>query len=85
MTFKPHITANSFVTVLEFAILGQGIAFIPRFIASEALKNEQLTQLLKTWGSEGGPVQVTLPSQKNIPRHIRQFFDFATKRLNEVL
>lgn len=85
MVFKPHIRTNSYVTVMEFAMLGQGIAFIPRFVASEAIKNEELIHLLKTWGSEGGPVQVTLPSQKNIPKNIRAFFDFSVKKLNEIL
>lgn len=85
MTLKPHILANSFLAVLEFAILGQGIAFIPRFVANESLKSGQLTQILKTWTSEGGPVQVTLPNQKNIPRNIRLFFDYSAKRLSEIL
>ena len=85
MTLKPHILINSFLAILEFTILGQGIAFIPRFVADEALKTGQLTHLLKTWSSEGGPVHVTLPSQKNIPRNIRVFFDYSTKRLNEIL
>lgn len=85
MTLKPHILANSFLAVLEFAILGQGIAFIPRFVADDSLKSGQLTQILKTWTSEGGPVQITLPNQKNIPRNIRLFFDYSAKRLNEIL
>lgn len=85
LTLKPHIIANSFLAVLEFVILGQGIAFIPRFVADEFLKSGQLTQILKTWNSEGGPVQITLPHQKNIPRNIRLFFDYSAKRLNEIL
>lgn len=85
LTLKPHILVNSFVSVLEFTELGQGIAFIPKFVAEDSLKSGKITQILKTWTSEGGPIQITLPSQKNMPRNIRVFFDYSVKRLNEIL
>jgi LysR family transcriptional regulator, regulator for bpeEF and oprC len=82
---KPHITTNSFVSVLDLAVQGQGIAYIPIFLTDQAIKSGQLTQLLKSWGSEEDQVQVTIPHQKNIPRLIRQFFDFSVKYLDEKL
>ena len=85
LQLKPHFATNSFVSVLDLAIQGHGIAFIPTFLTDQAIKNGQLMQILKSWSSQGDQVQVTIPHQKNIPRMIRQFFDFSVKYLDEKL
>lgn len=82
---KPYISANNFLTVRNLAHAGTGIAYLPRFLANEFLATGELQHILRSWSGEGTPVQITMPSQKNMSYRVRKFVDFSTKRLAEAL
>lgn len=85
LTLKPDLRANSYIAVRDFCLLGQGVAYLPRFLCEDFLKQDLLVHILKNWKSEGAPVQVVMHNQKNIPQRIRSFFDFATQQIDKLL
>lgn len=80
---KTNIKANTFTSVLDLAIRGHGVAYLPKFLAETDLNQGRLFRLLKGWGHKGSPIQLVMPQQKKVPRRIRAFFEFSTKKMIE--
>lgn len=76
------VAANSPEFVYHMALLGRGVAMIPRFLCEDALESGKLTHILKSWTSEAIPVHLLSPAQKEMPAKTRAFIDFVTAKLN---
>lgn len=82
---KATLRANNFSAVLDLCLAGHGIALLPNFLAAPHLQSGKLLQVLKEWQGQGTSVQIAMPNQKKVPARVRQFFDFAGKRISEKL
>lgn len=82
---KPDFIANNYLTIRDLTLLGRGVSFLPRFLVEGHIRRGELVHVLRHWRNEGSPVQLTMPSQKNIAKRIRKFFDFAAKAVAEAL
>lgn len=76
------VTANSPDFICQLAVLGRGVALIPRFLCETALESGKLVHLLKSWASDPIPVHLLIPVQKEIPPKTKAFMDFAWTKVN---
>lgn len=85
-TFQPHVvfSANNPAMLLQLAVLGKGLAFLPEFLCLEDLKTGKIVQVHKSLMGYGVPVSLVIPEQKEVPLRIKTFLDFATQRLKEI-
>ena len=81
----PQTESNNFVAIRNLARHGAGLAFAPQFLCEKYLESGELVHCLKGWTNAYTPIQVLLPSQKNIPIINRKFFDFACNRISAKL
>lgn len=83
LKLKHKITANNFFTIRDLVKEGHGIAYLPKFLCLPQLASGEIVQILKQWGDEGSPLQITVPHQKKISKKVRTFMDFAAKKYFE--
>jgi DNA-binding transcriptional LysR family regulator len=76
------VSANSPEFLFHMALLGRGVAMIPKFLCEEALVSGKLVHILKSWTSEAAPVHLLTPAQKEVPAKTRAFMDFLWAKLN---
>lgn len=69
--------------VVEAAIAGIGLAYLPRFSVCKALKEKQLTQVLKEYSSARYDVNVIFPEREFLPKKTRVFIDFLVDAFKE--
>lgn len=81
ITPSGQVLTNNGEALRAFAALGQGIAYLPSFIADEALADGRLVRLLPEYEGETlGVYAVYLPNRHR-PQRIRKFIEFLTERL----
>ncbi|MFZ4405256.1 MAG: LysR family transcriptional regulator [Pseudobdellovibrionaceae bacterium] len=78
---EPRVLSNNYWVLRNAAISGLGAAFMPSFLASDAIKNKNLQQILPNWRSEEIPVHAIYPSQKFLSTKVRTFIDFIKDRI----
>jgi len=83
LKLKHKIMANNFFVIRDLIRDGQGIGYLPKFLCQSQIANGEIVQILKQWGDEGSPLQITVPHQKKISHKVRIFMDFAAKRCVE--
>jgi len=69
---------NDILSTREAAVLGLGIAVMPKFIASEAVKNKQLVNLLADCHFPLITIYAVYHSRKWMPAKLKSFLDFLT-------
>jgi LysR family transcriptional regulator, regulator for bpeEF and oprC len=74
--FSPRISSNNYWVLRNSAIDGLGVAFMPSFLAFEAIKSKKLIPILPEWSSEEFPIHAIYPQQKFISQKVRHFIDF---------
>lgn len=86
-SFKPNVTfsSNNPAMLLELALLGKGVAFIPEFLANEFIKAGRLVHIHKGLRGAEIPISIVIPDQKEIPLKVKKFTEFAAKKLKEML
>ncbi|MBM9489357.1 LysR family transcriptional regulator [Pseudomonas sp. ICBG1301] len=75
------MTLNNMEAMLMAAIDGHGIAYMPDFLAREALARGQLDTVLKGHSNDQGQFWALWPSSRHLSPKIRAFVDFAAARL----
>lgn len=78
-------TSNNPAMLVELALLGKGIAFVPEFLCTEHLRSGKLVHIHKTLRSHEIPVSIVTPEQKETPLKVKKFTEFAAKRMKELL
>lgn len=87
ITLKPHLvcSANNPAMLVEMALLGKGIAFVPEFLCVEHLRSGRLVHIYKSLRGSEVPVSIVTPEQKEVSLKVKKFSEFAAKRLKEML
>lgn len=85
---KGRYIANHAGARLEAALEGWGIASLPDFTATEALRAESLVQVLPEWVFEAraymGPVWLLYPPNRFLPPKVRALIDYLARHLGGV-
>jgi DNA-binding transcriptional LysR family regulator len=66
-------------TLLAAALAGLGIAGLPSFMASAALRDGRLERVLPGWRGVSLGLHVALPTRRHVPARTRAFVDFLVK------
>ncbi len=85
LPLKPIFFTNNFFVLRDMALNDFGVTTLPPFIAKDYIRSGALVPILNGWQTEGGPVQILMPNQKEIPLRIRRFVDFLGEKLIEYL
>ncbi len=83
---KPKVIANQMSSLMNFALQGVGIAFIPLFLCQAEILSGQLTRVLPNWRGEGLPVSLVSPigfsvsnRMKLVSNHLADFIQKTLK------
>ncbi len=83
---KPKVIANQMSSLMNFALQGVGIAFIPLFLCQAEILTGQLTRVLPNWRGEGLPVSLVSPigfstsnRMKLVSNHLADFIQKTLK------
>lgn len=84
---KPNYVfrANNPGALVEFALLGKGLAFVPEFLCVDHLRSGRLIHVHKNLRGPEVPINIVTPDQKEVPLKIKKFTEFIAKRLKETL
>lgn len=76
-----YFCSNNGDVLMQAAIDGMGIVYLPDFIVESALKDGQLVRILK--GFEKPPLSLYLlyPSRSHLPQKIRKMIDYLSSQL----
>lgn len=87
LTIKPifSFTSNNPAMLVELALLGKGIAFVPEFLCAEYVRTGRLVHIHKTLRSPEVPISIVTPEQKETPLKVKKFTEFVAKRIKEQL
>lgn len=78
---RASLTCNNMEALYGAAIEGLGLAYMPDFLAREALAAGQLRSVLGSYARDEGQFSVLWPSSRQLSAKVRVFVDFVTKRL----
>lgn len=81
----PMFTSNNPAMLLEIALLGKGVAFLPEFLCREPIRTGRLIHLHKSYQGSEVPVHLVSPDQKETSLKVKKFLEFLAKRLKEIL
>lgn len=78
---NPVCRANHPRILLDLAIAGQGIALLPEFLCTDALKQGRLQRILSPYATQGLPIQFVWPLQKEEIPKVKAFINLSIKYL----
>ena len=76
---RARLSVDSGDAMLRAAVLGLGIAYLPGFIAADAVATGELTQVLSDLTGAELPVVAIYPSRRNLPAKVRAFIDLLVE------
>jgi DNA-binding transcriptional LysR family regulator len=68
--------------ILDLALAGKGIAWLPEHLCIDELKNGSLQQLLKPYSTQKMPLQFVWPAQRELSPKVRSFINLGIERLS---
>ena len=80
---KGRFSVNSARGAVQFAKSGLGLAYVPRFVLTEALEDGSLVPLLEDYTQEGSPVSAVYIEGRVLPRKVRALIDFAVQDVEQ--
>ena len=80
-TPKGTLVSNSGEALREFAIAGQGMAFLPEFLAGPALSQGQLTHVLPDYAGRDLDVSIVRPPGRHYPLRVRRLSDLIAESI----
>ncbi|MBA2961929.1 MULTISPECIES: LysR family transcriptional regulator [Ramlibacter] len=80
-TPSAHLNFNNAQALLEAAIDGVGIVYVPRIMAWDALHDGRLQPLLEPWATEGWPVSLVYAERRYQSTRVRTLVDFLLERI----
>lgn len=75
------LTCNNMEAVLRAAVAGMGLAYMPDFLARDALKDGRLRSVLGEFLIAPGQFSILWPSSRQLSPRLRVFVDFACDEL----
>lgn len=82
---RSRFRANNSVALMSFALAGSGIAYLPDYIAKEALSAGKLLRLLSGWQMDCCQVWMLFKSEHTLSSRIRHFADELQQYLQREL
>jgi DNA-binding transcriptional LysR family regulator len=76
--------SNNTLALLGACRGGLGIALLPEFVATAALRDGTLRRVLPTWASPEQAIFAVYPTARFIPAKVRAFVEFVAQRLRGV-
>ena len=73
LTPSSVLSLGSLYAVREAALAGAGIAYVPEFIATEAIEAGRLLRLLPDWRSPAASLNIVYPSRRHRSARMRAF------------
>ncbi|MEC5344386.1 LysR substrate-binding domain-containing protein [Brenneria populi] len=80
LTLPLSLSSNNLESLLQSALQGLGIAYVPEFIVRRYLDAGQLVSVLSSYLKEGGKFSVVWPSSRHMLPKVRVFIDFLTEK-----
>ena len=80
---KPVLIANDPEPLLQAALGGEGIAFLPELFVIEPIRNGQLLHVLPEWQGAATPVHAVYPSRRGLSPKVRVFIDFLAGAMKQ--
>lgn len=86
ISIKPKMSfvSNNPSFLLEMALLGKGVAFIPGFLCVKHIQSGRLIHMHKNLKSLEVPISLVTPEQKEVPLKIKKFTEFVSKKLKDL-
>jgi DNA-binding transcriptional LysR family regulator len=78
---EPRLAASDFNPLLQAAIAGAGIAFLPAMLCKEALAARRLVHLLPEWSELQGIVHLVFTTRRGQLPAVGAFIDFLAENL----
>jgi DNA-binding transcriptional LysR family regulator len=76
-----RILADNGDVLMQAAMRGLGIAYLPEFIVRDLLGAGKLVEILATYAMPGIGIYAVLPGNRHIPQRVRILLDFVSKKL----
>ena len=73
-----HLTLNDPGLILDAVLAGEGIAQLPAYLVSDALRAGRLVACLEAFSPDDGGHYLCYLSRQQLPKRIRAFVDFMT-------
>lgn len=80
-TMPIALVCNNMEAMLGAAVSGLGLAYMPDFLARDALARGELQQVLAEQLTHSGQFSALWPSSRQLSPKVRAFVDFASERL----
>ncbi|PBI81909.1 LysR family transcriptional regulator [Rahnella victoriana] len=74
------LSSNNLESILQAAVQGLGLAYVPEFIVRPYLESGELIAVLSDYLKEGGKFSVVWPSSRHMLPKVRVFIDFLTEK-----
>jgi len=81
---KSIFISNNPTMLLEMALLGKGLGFIPEFLCLEHIKSGRLVHVLPALRGVEIPLNLVTPEQKEVSLKVKKFTEFAAKKLKDI-
>lgn len=79
--FATTLSCSNMEAVRAATLLGLGIAYMPDFLARDAIADGRLHSLLDGYQAAGGQFSILWPSSRHLSPKLRVFVDFVCERL----
>lgn len=79
VTVEPRLVSGDFRVLIEAALAGCGIAWLPESACIEELRSGRLKQVLPEWGLPQGILHIVYPSRRGMLPAVRALVDFLAE------
>lgn len=76
---RGRLRLDSGEAILDAAIAGMGVAYLPSFLADTAIANGSLEPMLTAFETQVIPIVVLYPSRRYLPAKVRRFIDLMAE------
>lgn len=77
VTVQGGLAINHFIGLRRAAVLGLGVARLPRYLLRDEIERSSLVELLPDWQLPATPVSLVYPSRELLPLRAKVFRDFV--------
>lgn len=84
ITFDPHLAMNGYPGLGKAIAAGLGVGDITPFAAAYHLEKNEIVEVMTDWKLPPVDMYLVHIGNRHVPKHVRIFMDFATKRIPEI-
>jgi DNA-binding transcriptional LysR family regulator len=79
VSVKPRLVCGEFRVLIEAALAGSGVAWLPESACVEELRSGRLQQVLPEWGLPQGILHIVYPSRRGMLPAVRALVEFLVE------